>query len=132
VSDVIKRRNDIAQGDRWPGVVEGSPELRDPTLVRLKPGRVNFQARHAWRGLKRNCAHPTLGPGARTAQSYVIADLDGFSDSVMDLAAMTEQFGMMCMSSAPGEKVELRSRFDISERHVMSRAPDNAEPAPTA
>ena len=62
------------------------------------------------------------GPGARTAHSYEIADLDDFSDAVLDLAGVTGEFGVMCMNErSPGEKVELRRRFMVFGKRVVFR-----------
>jgi hypothetical protein len=126
VFDEINRRNDIAHGDWWPGVVEGSPVLSNPTLVRLKPGRGNFPVRRPWRGLEEELRATGGGPGARTAHSYDIADLHAFSDSVLELAGVTGEFGTMCMKQrAPGQKVKLSGRFTFSDKRVVFRTPDD-------
>jgi hypothetical protein len=125
VFDEINRRNDVAHGDWWPGVVEGSPVLRDPTLVRLKPGRAAFPVRRPWRGVEADLHEPGGGPGARTVHSYASEDLDAFSDWVLELARVTGEFGMKCMKErAPGQKVELRNRFVVSDKRVVFRKPD--------
>ncbi len=124
VMDEINRLNDIAHGDWWPGVTEGSPTLRPPTLVRLKPGRGNFPVRRPWRGVEEEVADPIVGTAARTVHSYAIEDLDALSDSVLELTRVTAEFGSICMAERrPGQPVAVRSRFAVSEKRVIFREP---------
>ncbi len=125
VFEEINRRNDLAHGDWWPGVVEESPVLRDPTLVRLKPGRGNFPKRRPWTGRPEDLDQEDVRPGARTVHHYSISDLDSLSDSVLDLARVTAEFGALCMRQGqPRRKVELRKHLVIVARRVVLVAAD--------
>jgi hypothetical protein len=132
VFEEINRRNDIAHGDWWPGVVEGSPVLRDPTLVRLKPGRGNFPKRRPWTGRPEDHFDDEVRPGARTVHHYSIADLDALSDCVLDLARVTAEFGALCMRQGqPRRKVELRNHLVIVDSRV-ALVGTSSEVAPSA
>lgn len=107
VMDEVNRRNDIAHGDWRPGVTEGSPTLRPPTLVRLRPGRGNFPARRPWRGVEEELADPTVLTAARIVHSYAVEDLNALSDSVLELTRLTAEFGSICMAERrPGQPVQ--------------------------
>jgi hypothetical protein len=124
VLEEITRRNDMSHGDWWVWAPEGSTELPNPTLVRLKPGRGNFPKRHEWRGTEAELGDPRTTTHPRTVSPYTIEDLDELSESLMDLARVTGEFGGTCLGQRPlGQRVQLSHRFTIVDKRVVFRDP---------